>query len=66
MKATRDEQTFTLTGQHWSGTYPIEDLPRWLTFYRQQRDLHPKSGHAYDETNLSLETLSSEPATRAG
>lgn len=30
-----DAQTFTLTRDDWWNTYPIEDLPAWLAFYRR-------------------------------
>lgn len=57
MEATRDETTFTVTGRYWSGTYPIEELPRWLAFYRRQREQHPKAGNTYDATIAALEAL---------
>ena len=60
MKATRDESTFTLQGKFWSGTYPLEDLPKWLAFYRRMRDTHPKAKGAYDGTIKALEALSKE------
>lgn len=60
MKATRSESTFTLTGKHWSGTYPLDDLPKWLAFYRRLRENHPKSGTSYDATIEALEGLERE------
>lgn len=30
-----DAQTFTLTRDDWWNTYPVEDLPAWLAFYRR-------------------------------
>ncbi|MFG6083848.1 hypothetical protein ACEUZ9_000080 [Paracoccus litorisediminis] len=60
MKATYDDTAFTLTGTHWSGTYPLEDLPSWLGFYRQQRDLHSKAAGKYDATIAELERLTRE------
>ncbi|MBD9529076.1 hypothetical protein [Paracoccus sp. PAR01] len=60
MKATYDDTAFTLTGTYWSGTYPLEDLPSWLGFYRQQRDLHPKATGKYDASIAELERLTSE------
>ena len=60
MKATRDESTFTLHGKFWSGTYPLADLSKWLTFYRRMRDTHPKAKGAYDGTIEALETLLKE------
>lgn len=57
MKATHDDTTFTLTGRYWSGTYPLEELPKQLAFYRRQRADFPKSGTSYDETIEELERL---------
>lgn len=57
MKATRDGDTFTLNGRYWSATYPIEELPRWLAFYRDQREKFPRSGRSYDATIRALEDL---------
>lgn len=30
-----DARTFTLTRDDWWNTYPVEDLPAWLAFYRR-------------------------------
>jgi len=60
MKATHDETTFTLTGTYWSATYPLEELPKWLAFYRRQKERFPKAGNSYDETVASLEALAKE------
>lgn len=49
MKVTHTETTFTMTGRYWSGTYPISELPKWLSFYQRLRADFPKSGTAYDE-----------------
>ena len=57
MKATRDEQTFTMAGVQWSGTYPLEDLPRWLAFYRRMRDAHPSGAPYYDAAVKALEEI---------
>lgn len=60
MQVTYDDTTFTMSGHAWSNTYPIKDLPRWIAFYRHQRDQFPKSGSSYDATIAALETLSAE------
>lgn len=65
-----DGRTFTLeTGpEHivWRGVYPIEDLRRWLTFYRGLRD---RKGGAYAAcyapTIAALESLAREAARAA-
>lgn len=57
MKATRGGDTFTLQGRYWSGTYPMGELGRWLSFYREQRDRFPKSDGSYDATIQALEGL---------
>ena len=57
MKATRTETTFTLTGRDWSGVYPIEDLPKWLAFYRRMRNVHPSSAPYYDAAVQALEGI---------
>ncbi len=60
MKATQDDKTFTLTGRYWSGTFPIEELPKQLAFYRDQREKFPKANGAYDATIAALEKLEKE------
>ncbi|WP_283177880.1 hypothetical protein [Gemmobacter sp. 24YEA27] len=55
-----DKQTFTLRVTGWFDTYPISDLPKWLTFYRRMREEHPKSGTSYDATIAALENLAAE------
>ncbi|RJL13681.1 hypothetical protein [Paracoccus siganidrum] len=59
---THDESTFTLRKREWHGTYPLEDLPKWLAFYRKMKREFPKSGSAYDETIAALEKLEAELA----
>lgn len=60
MKVTTDltAGTFTLTGHSWSNTYPLADLPKWLEFYRRQRETFPRAGRAYDGTIVALEGVS--------
>ncbi|MDS9468590.1 hypothetical protein RGQ15_13555 [Paracoccus sp. MBLB3053] len=58
MKATHDETTFTLTGTYWSGTYPLDELPRWLDFYRRMQVTHPGVAHTYAPAVAALEKLS--------
>ncbi|RJE88253.1 hypothetical protein D3P04_03195 [Paracoccus onubensis] len=60
MKATHDDKTFTLTGRYWSGTFPIEELPEQLAFYRSQRAKFPKANGAYDAPIAALEKLAKE------
>ncbi|MCJ8138576.1 hypothetical protein [Falsirhodobacter halotolerans] len=62
MKVTHDPdaRTFTITGKAWWDTYPIEDLGKWLAFYRMLRDEHPKAQGAYDATIAGLEGLAKE------
>ena len=57
MKVTHDESTFTLTGTIWSATYPLEELPKWLAFYRSRKARFPKAGNSYDATIAALEQL---------
>ncbi|UXU73722.1 MULTISPECIES: hypothetical protein [unclassified Paracoccus (in: a-proteobacteria)] len=64
MKATHDATTFTLTGKVWSATYPLEELPRWLAFYRSRRQRCPRAGSSYDATLAALEALAQELAAR--
>jgi hypothetical protein len=51
----REAGTYTLTGKVWANTYPLEDMPRWLEFYRHQREKFPKADGAYDEIIRVLE-----------
>ncbi|WP_314189906.1 hypothetical protein [Paracoccus yeei] len=57
MKATRDEQTFTMAGVQWSGTYPLEELPKWLAFYRRMRDAHQNGAPYYEAAVTALEGI---------
>ena len=52
--------TFTLSLESWGNTYPLEKLDRWLAFYREQRELFPKSLKSYDETIALLEKALAE------
>jgi hypothetical protein len=56
-KATYDSTTFTFTLSKgvWSGTFPVPDLPKWLTFYRRQRELFPNRAASYDDDVKALE-----------
>jgi hypothetical protein len=49
--------TFTLTKGVWSGTFPIADLPKWLAFYRDQRERFPAHATSYDDDIRALEEL---------
>jgi hypothetical protein len=57
MQITIDKSTstYTLTGKVWSNTYPLEDMPKWLEFYRRQRENFPKADGAYDDIIAVLE-----------
>lgn len=57
MQITHTDATFTMTSKHWSGTYPLDELPKWLAFYRRQRADFPKSGRVYDAAITGLEAL---------
>lgn len=46
-----------MSGKKWAGTYPLDELDKWLTFYRRQREDFPKSGSAYDVSIEGLEAL---------
>jgi hypothetical protein len=46
---------FTLTGKVWANTYPLEDMPKWLEFYRRQSENFPKADGAYDDIIATLE-----------
>ncbi len=63
MKVTHTETTFSMTGRYWSGTYPISELPKWLSFYLRLRADFPKSGTAYDECIEELEQLTQQLRT---
>lgn len=60
MKVTHTETTFSMTGRYWSGTYPISELPKWLSFYQRLRADFPKSGTAYDKCIEELEQLTQQ------
>ena len=60
MKITRTDTAFTMSGTHWTGSYPIEELPQQLAFYRQMRADFPKSGTSYNAIIEGLEDLARE------
>jgi len=57
--ATYDSQTgtFTLSKGPWSGRFPISDLPKWLDFYRRQRERYPNHAASYTSDVEALEAL---------
>lgn len=62
MNTSHDESSFTLTGKVWSAHYPIEELPKWLAFYRSRRERCPKAGNSYEATIAALEALEAQLA----
>lgn len=60
--ATYDSKTgtFTLEKGIWRGTFPIEDLPKWLKFYRQQQERYPTHAAQYAPDVEALEALAAE------
>lgn len=64
MKITHTDSTFTLSGLHWTGTYPIAELPLQIAFYRRMRADFPKSGTAYDASIHGLEALARDLGVR--
>ena len=60
MQATHDDSTFTLMSKAWSNTYPLDDLTKWLAFYRHQKEKFPKSLDAYDASIAALEGLADQ------
>lgn len=62
MLAFHDPQarTFTMKGRAWFNTYPITDLPKWLTFYRRMQAEHPKAKDSYDADVAALEALAQQ------
>ena len=55
-----ETQTFTLRVGLWWNAYPIDELPKWLEFYRGQRERFPKSVGTYDGTIAALDQLAKE------
>lgn len=60
--ATYDSEagTFTLTKGTWSGTFPIDDLPKCLAFYRRQQELFPDHAASYGDDVGALEVLTAQ------
>jgi hypothetical protein len=52
--------TFTLTKGIWAGTFPISDIPKWLTFYRDQRERYPAHAANYDDDVRALQELAAQ------
>jgi hypothetical protein len=51
-----DGKTFTITRGAWSNSYPLNDLPKWIAFYRRQADLVPGQTCYLDDIQ-ALESL---------
>ena len=64
MKVTHTDMMFTMTDRYWSGTYPLSELPKWLSFYQRLRADFPKSGTAYDKCIEELEQLTQQLRTQ--
>ena len=60
MKVSHTETMFTMTGRYWSGTYPLTELSKWLSFYQRLRQDFPKSGKSYDKCIKELELFSNK------
>lgn len=60
MKITNTDTTFTMSGSHWTGSYPLKELTKQLAFYRQLRADFPKSGKSCDTIIEGLEALARE------
>ncbi|WP_312525716.1 hypothetical protein [Paracoccus sp. (in: a-proteobacteria)] len=60
MTTSFDDTSFTLTSGAWSNTYPLEDLAKWLKFYRHQKERFPKSGPHYDASIAAIEALAEQ------
>lgn len=67
MKVTYDPtaHTFTMHGQALISTYPVEDFPKWLEFYRRMQANYPKAKGAYDATVIALEAFAKELSVRS-
>lgn len=61
-KATYDSAAgaFTLTKGTWQGTFPVDDLPKWIAFYRDQRERYPAHAATYDDDVKALEKLAAK------
>lgn len=59
-----DTKTFTMAAGGWTNTYPISELPKWLEFYRTQRELFPRHASYYDDDVEALEHLAAELRVR--
>lgn len=60
-----DRQTFILRGNIWFNEYPVSQLDGWLSFYRDMKATHPKSGNSYDPAIKALEELQASLTTGA-
>ena len=54
--ATYDSGAGTFKGI-WRGTFPIADLPKWLSFYRRQMERYPAHADNYAPDLEALEVL---------
>lgn len=57
---SEDGQSFTLTRESWSNTYPMAELPKWLAFYQDQKALFPKAADSYDASIAALQALAQQ------
>ncbi|WP_435171580.1 hypothetical protein [Falsirhodobacter sp. 1013] len=58
-------RTFTMQGQFLTSTYPIEEFPGWLEFYRGMQANYPKAKGTYDATVIALEAFAKELPVRS-
>lgn len=52
-----DGNTVTMTKGSWSITFPLDELPNWIAFYRRQQVMFAPHARSYDTDVLALEAL---------
>lgn len=64
MKINHTDTDLTMSGTHWTGSHPIEELPQQLAFYCQMRADFLKSEMPYDAIIEGLDALACELGVR--
>ena len=45
----------TMTKGVWTGTFPVSDIPKWLSFYKLQQERFPVHAASYADDIKALE-----------
>lgn len=58
-------ETITMTKGAWAQTFPVDDLPKWLAFYRLQQERFPAHADNYETDVRALEAVARSLSDRS-